>query len=99
MFEMPGPNCDISDIDRVNQLALESGKFGKESSQSLKYGIYFDTSHAVIGLQRLEGPEIPEVESALHRIRTKCSYDRPAAISFYLPLTEEQQQRIYRMQE
>jgi TonB family protein len=90
MIEKAGPSFEISDIDRVNKLALASGKFGKESSQSLRYELYFDRSLAFIGLERLEGPEIPEVETALQRIRPKYLFplDCPIAIYVYLPIPD-----------
>jgi TonB family protein len=87
MMGKGGPNFDISDIDRVNQEALASGKFGYLDIR-LSYMLYFDRSHTFVGLQRLEGPEIREVEMALSQLHaTKhFPFDSPAAISFYLPI-------------
>jgi TonB family protein len=95
MIDKGGPNFNVSDIDRINQLALASEKFGRGSEQSLRFSLYFDQSLAFIGLQRLEGPEIPEVQAALQQIRPIISMvDRPIAISFNLPIAKDLRMRL-----
>jgi TonB family protein len=83
------PRFSKTDTERIRQLAEASGKFGKEASSRLIYKLYFDKDHRFVELRRLEGPEIPEVESELEHIRPRFFElaDTPVDIFFELNLS------------
>jgi TonB family protein len=57
------------DIERLISMARASGRFEKGKPYRLTYRLYLNEAGEAVGLQCLEGVEVPEIEQELLRVR------------------------------
>jgi hypothetical protein len=73
------------DVAHLISIAKASGQFEKGKPHRLVYRIYANQSGDVVGLQRLAGPEIPEIEKELMRLHQDPVLLGPEPIAYVNP--------------
>jgi TonB family protein len=90
MQEKWGSRISETEINRLRDLAVATGKLGEGKSSRLYYKLFFNEAGHFIELQRLEGPEIKEVEKELRLLHPSLGQDKenrvPVVISFVIQL-------------